>query len=124
VSENPQTEDTLAAEFRVLGQNLMRSLNALWESPERRRLQQEIEDGLNTLATTLKTEAEAFGQSPTGQRLKADLEDLQQRVQSREAEAKVRQGLLEALRALNAELEKVAASWEAKDHTSTDQATR
>lgn len=114
MDQEPQTKEDLTDEFRALGQNLVKSLNALWQSPERKRLQEEIEAGVNTLIATIKAEAATFSQSPTGQRLKADLDDLQQSVQNSEVEARVRQELLKALRTVNAELKKVSNAWTEK----------
>jgi hypothetical protein len=56
-------------------------------------------------------EAEAFTASPTGQRLKSDLDDLHQRVRTGEAEAKAREEVLKALRMVNDELKRVATHW-------------
>ena len=111
MNENPQNEGNISDEFRAMGENLLKALNSVWDSPERKKLQQEIEDGLNQLATTLKSEASTFSDSPTGQQLKSDFEDLRQRVRSGEAEAKAREELLKALKLINAELDKVTSRW-------------
>ena len=112
MSDNPQHEGDISEEFRALGENLLKALHSVLDSPERRRLQQEIEDGLSQLATTLKTEASNFKESPTGQQLKSDFEDLRQRVRSGEAEAKAREELLKALKLVNAELDKATSRWD------------
>jgi len=104
--ENPEQPHDIADEFRMLGENLVQALRSAWESPERQKLQDEIEAGLNQFATTIKQEADSFQQSPTGQQLKSDIEDLRQRVESGEAVDKARDELVKALKALNAELEK------------------
>lgn len=111
MNENPQSEGNIADEFRTLGENLIKALQSVWDTPERKKLQQEIEDGLNQMATTLKSEASTFSESPTGQQLKSDFEDLRQRVRSGEAEAKARDELLKALKLINAELDKVTSRW-------------
>lgn len=115
MSENPNPEENLTDEFRSLGENLVKTLRAVWESPERQKLQQEIEDGLAELASGMRKEASNFHQSPTGQQLKSDFEDLRQRVRSGEAETKAREELLKALKMMNAELKKAASRWEASD---------
>jgi hypothetical protein len=61
-------------------------------------------------------EAESFTESNSGQQLKADLDDLRQRVQSGETGAKVRDEVLKALKLLNAELEKAARRWSGGDN--------
>lgn len=110
MNENPKPEESLTDEFRSLGENLFKTLSAAWDRPERKQLQQEIEDGLTELAQTLRKETETFKESPTGQQLKSDVEDLRQRVRSGEAETAIRSELLKALRTVNAELNKALNS--------------
>ena len=102
--EQPLNE--LADELRALGHNLQAALQSAWESQERKKLQTEIESGLNDLTRTLSQAAKDFGESPTGQTLKADVEDFQQRVRTGDVEQKVRSELLGALRSVNTELQK------------------
>ena len=120
MTENPQNEGNISEEFRALGENLLKTLHSVWDSPERKRLHQEIEDGLTQLATTLRAEASSFNESPTGQQLKSDFEDLRQRVRSGEAEAKAREELLKALKLINDELSKAASRWGGADTSSED----
>jgi hypothetical protein len=108
-------ENDVTNQFRMLAQNLARTLNAAWESPERKRLQSEIEQGLAELTATLKREANAFEESPTGQRMKENVQELGQRVTSPETEDRVRQEILKALRSVNSELEKTAQRWESRE---------
>ena len=107
MNEESQKQESLRNEFRDLGENLAQTLRSIWESPERKQLQEEIEEGLATVVESVKREAESFKQSSTGQRLKSDLEDLRQRVNSGEVESKAREELLKALQFFNNELRKV-----------------
>jgi hypothetical protein len=93
-------------ELRNLGKNLKDVFETAWDSPERKRVQKEIEVGLNELSATLSQVATDLHDSPARQRIKDDLEDFKQRVRSGEVEAKIQSELLAALRAANAELEK------------------
>jgi uncharacterized membrane protein YccC len=111
MTDDPKGEGSISDEFRSLGENLVKTLRAVWDSPERKKLQQEIEDGLAEVAALLKTEASNISASPTGQQLKSEFEDLRQRVRSGEAEAKAREELLKALKIVNAELEKAVSRW-------------
>jgi hypothetical protein len=121
MTENPKPEDNLEDEFRNLGQNLVEALRAVWDSPERKRLQQEIGNGLTDMNATLKKEFENFDSSETGQRLKSDVENLRQRVRSGEAEVKARNELLNALRVANESIRKATASW--KSAASSEEGT-
>ena len=111
MSETEKREDVLADEFRNLGKNLTEVMRAAWESPERKNMQAEIETGLNEMGKSIDQEISSFRQSPSGQRLKSDMEDLNQRIRSGEVTIKAREELLAALKRANAELQKVISRW-------------
>ena len=111
MSETEKREDVLADEFRNLGKNLTEVMRTAWESPERKNMQAEIETGLDELGKSLNQEVSSFRQSPTGQRLKTDMEDLNQRIRSGEVTSKARDELLAALKRANEELQKVISRW-------------
>lgn len=108
MSDQPPQVENLTDALHKLGENLVQTLQTAWDSPERKKLQQEIEAGLNDITQTVKRQVDDFNQSPTGQQLKADIEELGERVRSGEAEAQLRQELLKALQFINTELEKAA----------------
>jgi hypothetical protein len=114
MSEPQNTHDDLGDELRALGDTLRDMLQAAWESDERKRAQQEIETGLEDLARTLRSAGQEFSASPTGQRLKADVHDLHERVRASKVDDQVRQELVAALRRVNEELGKAARAWTAK----------
>jgi hypothetical protein len=103
--------DNLAEEFRNLGKNLSDAMQAAWGSPERKKFQEEIEAGLADLSAAFKRESEAFRESPTGQRLKSDIEGVRQKVGSGEVQSRTRDELIAFLKRANAELEQVIARW-------------
>jgi len=111
MSETEKREDVLADEFRNLGKNLTEVMRAAWESPERKNMQAEIEAGLDELGKSLNHEVSSFRQSPSGQRLKADMEDLNQRIRSGEVTSRARDELLAALKRANAELQNFISRW-------------
>lgn len=101
-------EGDLSSEFERLGQNLKAAARTAWESEESRKLQAELKSGLAALEAGLKHAAQEMTTGETGQRLKADVEDLSQRVKSGQVESQLRQDLLAALRTVNGELRKMA----------------
>lgn len=98
----------VASEFIHLGENLKNVLQAAWESEERKRLQKEIEAGLVELGRSLNQTVKEYQESPAGQRLRSEAEELRGRIRSGEVEASLREHLLAVLRKVNAELEKAA----------------
>ncbi|MBN2148932.1 MAG: hypothetical protein JW726_16205 [Anaerolineales bacterium] len=103
-SERPASE--IVEELRMLGQNIKDALSTAWQSDERKKVSQEIETGLAELGTQLSQAAKDFADSPTGQTLKADVEDFNQRLRSGEVESKVRNEVLGVLRTVNLEFRK------------------
>jgi hypothetical protein len=102
------TSGDLAAEFQALGKNLKRIIVDAWQSEERKNLQMELEEGLSDLGDSLKQTAQEIHDSETGQRLKAEAEDLRDRIRTGEVEEKIRNDLQSILRKMNSDLEKVA----------------
>ena len=115
MSDSATAEDRLKDEFRSFGKNLVDVLHAAWESPERRKLQQEISSSLVELGAMLHEETTTFVESPTGQKLKSDLQDLGERLRSGEANDRIRQELLNALQTANAELERLINRWQSDE---------
>jgi hypothetical protein len=107
ISDPP--ESGLTNELGILGKNLIGVLRAAWDRPERQKLQQEIEGGINELGNTLRKEAKNVTENPVSQRIKSEVDDLSSRVRSGQLEGKVRDELVNALHLLNTELEKVAS---------------
>jgi hypothetical protein len=109
MSDRQVNESDLSAEFRALGKNLAGLVRSAWESPERRRFQQELETGIRELGITLKQEIDTFQESPTGQRLRTEMEDVQGRIRTGEVQSQARSELFSALKKVNEELEKAAS---------------
>jgi uncharacterized protein YukE len=112
MSDEPMPqEDTksqqLKSEFEHLGDNLRQLFVSAWESEERKNFQDELERGLTDLGDSLKQTAKDFQESETGQQVKAEAEDLRDRIASGEVEQKVREDILSVLHKVNAELEKI-----------------
>ena len=103
---NETHANDIVSELRELGKNLQALLRAGWESEERKKVQAELQAGLNDLGKSISQAAAEFSETPTGQTLKADLEDLSQRINSGEVQSKVRSEVLSALRLANEGLKK------------------
>lgn len=118
-NEMPQHEN-ISDEFQELGRNLVNVMKAAWESPERKRLQQEIENGLQELETTIKRETENFSSSPTGQQLKVDVDKFSQKISDSETPETIRKELIKALQMANYELQKMISRFASDETESAD----
>ena len=99
-------EGDISEEFRRLGENLKATLQAAWHSDKSQKLQAEIRGGLAGLEYSLRDAADEFNAAEAGQRIRADVEDLSERVRSGQVEADLRRDLLSVLKTINAELSK------------------
>lgn len=113
MSDQEQPESSITEEFRILGKNLVDAVHSAWDSPERKRLQGEIERGLSEFQNSVSEEIEHWSESPTAQRMKSDVKEAADRVRSSEVEKSIRQELITALKSINIELEKVSSRWSA-----------
>ncbi len=107
-NENKSGSESISDQLNELGKNLKDALQAAWSSDERVKLQKDIEDGLSSLGATLSQAAKDFSSSQTGQTIKDDMKDLQQRWRSGEVGSKVHTEIFDSLRKVNEELQKAA----------------
>jgi gas vesicle protein len=107
-NESKPKEESISEQLNELGNNLRDALHAAWTSEERRKLQQDIETGLASLGASLSQAAKDFSSTPTGQTLKDDVKDLQERWRNGEVGSKVHSEVVDALRKVNDELQKAA----------------
>lgn len=109
MSENPNPD--LSDELRQFGQSLKNFFRSAWESQERQQIQNEIEHSLDEVARALNQAADDFTQSRQGQQLKAEFDDLKQRVESGELSDKIQNDLKNTLRQVTQELDQAASRW-------------
>jgi len=107
-NENKSPNDNIGEQLNELGKNLREALQTAWKSEERRKLQQEIEEGLANLGASLSEAAKEFSNSPTGKTIKEDVKDLHDRWHTGEVGSKARSEILDALRKVNDELQKAS----------------
>ncbi len=105
-NETKTPNDNISDQLNELGKNLREALQTAWQSEERRKLQKEIEEGLANLGASLSEAAKDFSNSPTGQSLKEDVKDIQERWRTGEVRSKVHTEIVDALRTVNDELQK------------------
>lgn len=117
MSDEKKTNPDLKNEFKNLGESIQNLFNAAWDSEERRKLQQELEEGIDTLSSTIHQTAEEMKASQAGQQFKHDMEDLSGRWQSGELSEKVRAEVQNALRLASEGLNQAADGLSKKDKT-------
>ena len=111
MTEKPHSEDDLIEEFRRLGENLKVAVQSTWESEERKKLSKEIHSGLNAFAESMEQAVNDMVESPTGQRVREEIDDLTEKVRSGTLAAEVREELVGLLRKINIDLEEKVEGW-------------
>lgn len=113
MAEKDSDSERISSEFRRFGENLVHALEAAWESEERKKLTQEIQEGVKAFGAAVEASAKEAMESPTARKAREELEQFTDRVQSGEAAREVREGILQTLERINAELEDAAERWQA-----------
>lgn len=107
-NDKSSTNDNISDQLNELGKNLRNILQSAWQSEERKKLQGEIEEGLNSMKDSINQAAQEFANTPTGKTITDDVKDFQERWRSGEVSSKARSEISEALRKVNDELQKAA----------------
>jgi len=111
MSDQNQPQSELASEFQKLGQNIQQVVQAAVESDEFKKFREEMQQGLSDLGESLNNFVKELSDTPTGQKVRNGLDNLQEKARQAEIETKVRQEVLSALQKANLELEKASARW-------------
>jgi hypothetical protein len=104
-------QDNLSDELKRLGENINQFAKTAWESPERQKIQQELEMTFDTLGNSLNQAVEQLSQSPTGQQIKNELDDFGQHIAAGEVENQVKKEVSSILAMINDHLEKTTNQW-------------
>ena len=105
-NDKAPSTDNISDQLNELGKNLRNILQSAWQSEERKKLQSEIEEGLNSMKASLNQAAQGFSNTPAGKTITEDVKDFQERWRSGEVSSKARSEISEALRKVNDELQK------------------
>ncbi len=123
MTDPERQKSELADELRNLGKNLEDFIKALWESEERKKVQANIEDSATQVSASLNKAAREFSEGDTGQRLKLDVQDIQRRFESGELQDKARTEMLNVLKWVNTELDKVSSRYSSSQPESKPEET-
>lgn len=121
--EKAGDREELTTQFRELGQRLVSTARAAWESEQRQELQQEITDGLRTVRDQLndavdnvRTSARSQGTTET---VKEQVKKAAETARSNDLLDEMRNGLTAGLRELNEQLRRLSERLERRDDPPT-----
>lgn len=101
----PPSNDDFKSQFFRLGKNLEDLIKSTWDSPERKKIQNELENGFTEVFQALSRATSEFRASDTGRKLEHDLENLRGQIARGELSEKVRDEILHALQLVNDQIE-------------------
>lgn len=109
--ENGKQHYDVAAEFRHLGQQLGETLQSAWESDERKRIEQEVREGVHSFVTEIDKVLQDVRTSETTSKLREDAAGAKAKVDESELGQKAREGIVEGLRWLSEGLNELAVKF-------------
>lgn len=110
MENDPKHSESVENQFERLGENLRKAVEEAWQSEERKRLSEDVQAGIEEFADALRRTTNEFIESPTGQRMRADVDKLSRSVQEGEVADKVESELVRVLDRLNQKLEEAISS--------------
>lgn len=106
--EGKKKEPDVSDALRDLGRQFAETMQAAWNSQERRELESEVREGVQYFSEEVQRVFKDAKESPAAKRVKEEAEEVKVRVESGEATQKARSGFVEGLHWLSRELEKLA----------------
>jgi len=105
MTEEKKSNSEIGNEFEKLGENIRQAVQGVWESEERKRIGKEIHDGLVEIGVSFSRLGDEFVESPGVQRVREDVDDFSERIQSGEVVQKINDDLVSLLQTINQKLE-------------------
>lgn len=106
MSKHPPSTGSITQELERLGQTLGQAIKLAWESEERKRLEQDIAEGLRCLSEQLDAAVKSAAESTTAQDIATKASSAWETAHGPQILAEMRAGLAESLHKLNEELDR------------------
>jgi vacuolar-type H+-ATPase subunit E/Vma4 len=107
-SKDEKPAHDVAAEFQKMGQQLGETLQSAWESEERKRIEKEVREGVQSFVAEVDKVLRDVRSSESTSKLKEDAADAKAKVEDSELGQKAREGIVEGLRWLSEGLNELA----------------
>ena len=105
MTEEKKSKDDIGNEFEKLGENIRQAVHGAWESEERKRISKEINDGLVEIGAAFTRLGDEIAENPGVQRVREEVDDLGERIQSGEVGQKINDELVSLLQTINKKLD-------------------
>lgn len=112
----------LFAELNQMGQKLGAAMQAAWESPKRKDLSEEVQEGLTEFSKQVDAAIKTARESKLGEEVRETAEKVVDEVRQSKVLDEIRDGLITGLKQVNAQLDKLLGRMTAKPADAPDAA--
>ena len=98
----------IAAEFQKLGRQFAETLQSAWDSEERKRVEKEVREGMQSFVKEVDQVIREVKASETTEKIKGEAEELKTRVETSDIGTRARTGFVQGLRWLSEGLGELA----------------
>ncbi len=105
----------IAEEFKRLGRQFADTLEGIFTSEEARRVETEVRAGMKNFAEEVEKVFQTAKESPAAARMKEEATGVKERVETGDLGRKAQEGMVNGLRWLSTELDKLANQFTAAD---------
>jgi hypothetical protein len=110
----------IADALRDLGQQFANTIQAAWNSQERREFEEEVREGVDQFANEVRKAFREIKESAAAQKVREEAEEAKERAERADLAQKARAGLVEGLEKLSQELGKLADQFSPAEKSPTD----
>jgi hypothetical protein len=110
----------VAAELKSLGRQFAETLETAWNSEERQRVEVQVREGIKSFVNEVDNVIKEIKESPAAGRVKEEATEVKSRVEAGELGRKTRGGIVQGLRWLSEELDKLAEQFTPAEKSPAD----
>lgn len=110
----------ITAALRDFGRQFANTIQAAWNSQERREFEDEVREGLNQFASEVRKAFQEIKESAAAQKVKEEASEAKERVERADLAQKAQAGLVEGLQKLSQELGKLADQFSPAEKSPSD----
>lgn len=110
----------VVAEFKHLGRQFAETIEAAWNSDERRRIEQDVREGVRSFAGEVDKVLADAKSSPASDRIREEGGKIKEQVDSTDLGRRARSGIVQGLAWMSEELGKLAEQFTAEEKSPDD----
>ncbi|MDT8306726.1 MAG: hypothetical protein RRC07_12390 [Anaerolineae bacterium] len=120
VAQKAEPAPDVTVALRDLGRQFASTIQAAWNSQERREFEGDVREGIDQFAAEVRKAFREIKESGTAQRVREEADEAKERVERADLAQKARNGLVEGLDRLSQELGKLADQFSPAEKPPTD----